>query len=60
VAEQFLNGPQVRATLQEMRREGMPERVRTDAGARARRRDVAAHQPVDAPPGQPAAAVIHE
>src|SRR5207247_4105116 len=38
----------------------MPQRVRADAGARARRGDVASYEPVDAPYGQPRAAVVHE
>ena len=53
VAEQLLDRAQVGAALQQMRRERVAERVRADAGARAARRDVAPHEPVDAPRGQP-------
>ena len=53
VAEQLLNRAQVGAALQQMRRERMPQRVRADAEPRARRRGVPAHQPIDAPHGQP-------
>ena len=60
VAEQFLNRAQVGAALQQVRRERMPQRVRADAGPRAARRHVAPHQPVDAPHGQPPAAIVHE
>ena len=54
MAEQLLNRAQVGAALQQVRRERVPQRVRTDAEPRAARRHVAPHQPIDAADGQPA------
>ena len=48
VPEQFLDGPQVGAAFEQVRREGVPQRVRADAVARAAHRDVARDQPMHA------------
>ena len=47
VAKQLLNRAQVGAALQQMRCEGVPERVRADAGPHAALRRVPPHQPID-------------
>src|SRR5258705_9374011 len=60
VAEQFLDGAQVRAGLQQMRRKRMPQRVRADAEACAAAADVAGDQALHAAPRQPAAARVHK
>src|ERR1051325_2186462 len=60
VAEQFLNGTQIGAALEQMRRERMPERVRADSHPLARRRDVLAADAIDAARSQPSAAKVHE
>ncbi len=53
VAEQLLNRAQIGAALEQVRRERVPQRVRADAEARAARRHVPPHQPVDAARRQP-------
>src|ERR1019366_7769353 len=53
VAEQLLDGAQVGAALEEMRRERVTQGVRTDAEPRAARRDVAPYETVHAPDGEP-------
>src|SRR5689334_243467 len=58
--EQLLDGAQVGAALQEMRCERMPERMRTDAALGGEAIDVLPEQAIDAPPGQPRAAIVDE
>lgn len=48
VPEQFLDGPQVGAAGQEVGSEGVPQRVRTDAGVDARRQRALTQDPEDA------------
>jgi hypothetical protein len=48
VAEQFLNGPQVRSPLEEVGGKGMPKRVRTDPEPRAAGSNILSDQPIDA------------
>src|SRR5947207_14521424 len=60
VAEKLLNGAQIGAALQQVRRERMPQRVRTDPRARAARGDVTPHEAIDAAHGEPRAAVVHK
>ena len=58
VAEQLLDGPEVGAALQQVRRERVTQGVRADSQSRAALRDVPPQQAVDAASGQPAAAGI--
>ena len=51
VAQQFLDGSQVRPTLEQMRGKRMTQRVRADAQSHAALRHVPAQQPVDAAAG---------
>src|SRR3990172_3606106 len=60
VSQQFLDRTQVGASAEQVRSEGMPQRVRADAEPRAALGDVPADQPVDAARGQPAAAAVQE
>src|SRR4051812_14570396 len=60
VAEQFLNDAEIGPALQQVRRKRMAQRVRTDSQPRAARRDVLPHETIDAPHGQPSAAIVHE
>ena len=60
VAEQLLDGPEIGAALQQVRRERMAQRVRADAGPLRAVRDVAPHQPIDAAAAQAGAAIVHE
>ena len=53
VAEQLLNGAQIRAPFQQMGGERMPQRVRADAESRAALRHVLPDQPIDASRRQP-------
>lgn len=52
MAEQLLNTAQVRALLQQMRREAMSQNVWTDATCPARHAPVSVEQPCDAPDSQ--------
>ena len=56
VPEQLLDRAQIGAALQQVRGEGMPERVRADAEARAAGRDVACDEALHAAPREPCAA----
>jgi hypothetical protein len=60
VAEQFLNGPQVGACLQQMRGKRVSQRVRTDPESRAAARNVARYQPLYAPAGQSPTARVYK
>src|SRR4051812_39907216 len=60
VAQQFLNGAQIRPCFEQVCREGVPQRVRTDAVAGAALADIAAHQLVDAARRQPGPLVIQK
>ena len=60
VAEQFLNGSKIGARLQEMRGEGVTDRVRADAVRDRRLADVAANDAVHAARRDPAASQIQE
>src|SRR5580765_2206755 len=60
VAEQFLDRPEIRPALQQVRREGMTQRVRADPHPRAAGRDVAAHQAIHAPGRQAPTAEVQE
>src|SRR5262245_38023437 len=60
VAEELLDGAQVRARAEEMRRERVTERVRRRLRHAAARHDVSLHQARDAPAGQAAAAHVPE
>jgi len=60
VPEQLLDRAQVGACLQEVRREGVPQRVRADAESRAAGRDVTRDEALDTATGQPRAAEIHK
>ena len=48
VAQQFLNHAQIGAGAEQMGRERVPQRVRTDALRHTRRLRIAAHDPIDA------------
>src|SRR5580765_4219700 len=60
VAEELLDGAQVGAALQEVRRERVPERVRADAEPRTGGRHVAPYEPIDAPRAERGAAIVDE
>ena len=60
VTEQFLDGAQVGAPLQQMRGKRMAQRVRADAEAQAAARDITRHQPVHAARGEASAPIVHE
>src|SRR5687768_9625799 len=60
VAEQLLDGAQVGAALQEMRRERMTQRMRADAALSGELRHVFAQQTIDTAPREPRAAEIDE
>src|SRR5437879_13926713 len=58
MAQQLLNRAQVGAPLQEVRREGVTQRVRADAHARTAGGDIAPDQSIDASDRQPRSAVV--
>src|SRR5262249_27934907 len=58
VAQQFLNGAQVGARLQQMGGKRGPQRVRADPESRAAARHVTCHQPLYAPAGQSSAPCV--
>src|SRR5688572_5054133 len=60
MAEQLLNGAQVRAVGKKVCCKRMPQRVRADAELCPALRHIAPHEPVDAPCREPFAAVIQE
>src|SRR5215207_2865025 len=55
VAEELLDGPQIGALLQQVTRKRMPQRVRTDAEARAAARDVSRDETLHTSPRQASA-----
>jgi len=60
MAQQFLNAAQIGAPLQQVRGEGMPQRVRTHPHPRAHTRHIHAQQAIDAASRQSPAALIDE
>src|SRR5678815_4335788 len=60
VSEQLLNRAQVGARLQQMRGKGMAERVWADPESRAAAGNVARHQPLNAPAGQPSTPGVYK
>ena len=60
VAEQFLDHTQVGAALQQVRGEGVAQRVRADPPARAAGSHVAPHEAIDASRRQPPTAEVQE
>ena len=60
VAEQFLDGTEVGAGLQQVRGERVPQRMRADPSDERGLADVTPHDPVDAPRRQPLPAEIEE
>ena len=60
MTEQLLDGAQISATLQQVSRKGMAQRVRADAHSRAALRDISTQQPVDASAGQAPVAAAEE
>ena len=60
VPEQLLDRAQVGASLEQVRGEGVSQRVRADAESRAARRDVARDETLHASPGEAGAAEVEE
>src|SRR5678816_3741363 len=60
VAEQFLDRAQVGTALEQMRREGVPQRVRADPEPRTAQTDVAGHQPLHASARQAGTPEVNE
>ena len=60
VTEEFLDGPQIGAALEEMRRERMSQRVRADTEARAELRDVLSNDAIHAAGREAPPLVIEE
>jgi hypothetical protein len=60
VPEQLLNGPEVGARLQQVRRERVAERMSADAGRNGRLACIATDHAIDAPRRQAASAKVDE
>ena len=60
VSQQLLDGPQVGAALQQVRRKRMSERVRADAQARAALRDISAQEAIHAAASEARPPVVDE
>ena len=60
VSEQSLNAPQIRARVQQMRRERMAELVRGQVGRESRLREVELEKPLERPRGEASAELVQE
>src|SRR5262249_51145498 len=60
VAEQLLDRAKIRATLQQMRRKRVAQRMRAHARPHAARGGMPAHETIDAADCETSAAIVHE
>jgi hypothetical protein len=60
MTQEFLNGPEIGATLQQVRRERMPQGMRAHPGADAAGEGVPSDEAIHAPYGQACASIVDE